>query len=294
MLNYSYPLYRPPSEAKSLILQITEGCSYNKCSFCGMYIKKRFALKPVDEIKREIDTLPETLRRGVRRIFLADGDAAIYPTEGLLEILDHINSRFPELERVSSYAGPSAILQKSTEEWEALKNKKLTLLYFGLESGNSDVLKIMNKNMDAEEIKPKVKQIQQTGIRFSVTAILGGGGLKFSKQHALDTARWISDVNPAYFGLLTIFLKRKKNYFENIGTPTIGDLLNEAFLLVESINTKGMVFRSNHISNMFILRGTLSEEKHEVLNQLKTAEKILTESGLMDAYPDYYAEGFSG
>ncbi len=295
MLNYTYPLFRPPSEAKSLIIQITNGCSYNRCSFCGMYLNKRFYLKSFDEIKDEIDSLPDGYKRSTRRIFLADGDAAIYPTKGLIRILDYLDETFVNLERISAYAGWSCFEQKSVAEWEALRARKLTLLYFGLESGNNEVLNdVMNKKMDAERIKPLAKSIQSIGIKLSVTAILGGGGVALSRQHALDTATWISEVNPAYFSLLTIFLKRKKDYFDRIGKPSIKNLLDEAKLMIENISGTGIVFRSNHISNLFMLKGTLSEDKRDVLNQLQAAEEFLKRNNLLDAYPDYYAEGFSG
>jgi len=289
---YSYPLYRPPSEANSLIFQITEGCSYNKCSFCGMYMTKKFRIRPFEEFKKEVDKIPESVRKEIRRIFLADGDAVIYPTDGLIKILDYMNLMFPNLERISSYAGPQAILGKSIDEWKEILKRKLTLLYFGLESGNKEVLKIMNKGMDPEEIKPKILELQKLGFLFSVMIILGAGGVKLSVQHALDTAKWITEVNPKYLGMLTLFIRKKRDYFDSLETPKVRDLINESRMIIENINGQGIIFRSNHVSNMFILKGVLSEEKERLLNYLDEVYLYLASKNLLDTYPDYYREEF--
>ncbi|MGA1847127.1 radical SAM protein [Deferribacter abyssi] len=289
---YSYPLYRPPSEANSLIFQVTEGCSYNQCSFCGMYVTKKFKLKSFEDFKAEVDIIPDYVRNSVKRIFLADGDAVIYPTEGLIKILDYININFPNLERISSYAGPQAILSKGMDEWTHILKRKLNLLYFGLESANNDVLEIMNKGMDAEEVKSKVIKLQEIGFTFSIMVILGGGGVKFSEAHALDTAKWISEVNPKYLGMLTLFIRRKKNYFEKIEKPMIRHLIKEARMMIEHINGRGIIFRSNHVSNMFILKGILSEDRESLLNYLDDVYLYLASKKMLDTYPDYYKEEF--
>lgn len=289
---YTYPLYRPPSEANSLIFQITEGCSYNKCTFCGMYINKRFSLKSFDKFKTEVDMIPANYRYMVERIFLADGDAAIYPTEGLVSILDYINEKFPNIKRISSYAGAHSLMKKKIDEWEELRKRKLTLLYFGLESGNDEVLALMNKGMKSQKVKKKILDLQGIGFDFSVMIILGAGGKLLSDVHARDTALWINSVNPKYLGMLTLFLRRKKDYFEKIMTPTIGDLMEEAKQILKGIETKGVIFRSNHISNFVTLKGVLSEDKEKLLNQIEQTLDYLKTKGLYNRYPDYYREEF--
>jgi radical SAM superfamily enzyme YgiQ (UPF0313 family) len=290
--DYTYPLYRPPSEAYSLIFQITEGCSYNKCTFCGMYVDKKFSLKPFEKIKIEVERMPEKYRLNVRRIFLADGDAVSYPTEGLIKILDYLNDRFPYVERISSYAGPHAIMKKSIDEWVEFKKRKLNLLYFGLESGNNEVLELMNKGMKSDKVKPKVIDIQEIGINFSVMIILGAGGKLLSDAHVCDTALWISQVNPKYLGMLTLFIRRKKDYFDKIQTPTVGDLITESRKIVENINGSGIIFRSNHISNFVTLKGVLKEDRDRLLNQLDYTLEYIRKNDLFDKYPDYYREEF--
>jgi len=290
--DYTYPLYRPPSEAYSLIFQITEGCSYNKCTFCGMYVDKKFSLKPFENIKIEVERMPEKYRLNVRRIFLADGDAVSYPTEGLIKILDYLNDRFPYVERISSYAGPHAIMKKSIDEWVEFKKRKLNLLYFGLESGNNEVLELMNKGMKSDKVKPKVIDIQEIGINFSVMIILGAGGKLLSDAHVCDTALWISQVNPKYLGMLTLFIRRKKDYFDKIQTPTVGDLITESRKIVENINGSGIIFRSNHISNFVTLKGMLKEDRDRLLNQLDYTLEYIRKNDLFDKYPDYYREEF--
>lgn len=291
MPKYSEPLYRPPSEAHSLIFQITEGCSYNGCTFCGMYVTKKFKVKPVEAVKAEIDRIPEDVKLQVTKVFLADGDAVIYPIDGLLEILDHINANFPKLRRISAYAGPHAIMSKNKEEWRQIYERKLTLLYFGLESGNNKVLELMKKGMQAEVIEPHCIMLREIGFKLSVMVILGGGGKKYSKEHALDTAAWLTRVNPDYFSLLTLFIRRKKDYFDKIEAPTMGGLITEARLMVEHMNGRNMIFRSNHISNFVSLEGVLSKDKDKVLKTIDGAIDALKKKGGFDAVPDFYSEG---
>jgi len=290
MPDYTFPLYRPPSEAKSLIFQITEGCSYNKCTFCGMYVNKKFRIKPFEEFKYEVDGIPEYAKKHVKRIFLADGDAVIYPTEGLLKILDYLNENFPNLESIRSYAGPQALLEKNYQDWRAIFKRKLDMLYFGLESGNNEVLKLMNKGMDAEEVKKSIKGLQEIGFKFSVMVILGAGGVKYTDEHAVDSAHWISEVNPKYLSLLTLFLRRGKNYFKYIDKPKFKHLIDEAATFIENISANEIIFRSNHVSNLFSLKGTLDRDKNSLLTYLNDVRSHCDRKGILESYPDFYKE----
>ena len=286
---YSEPLYRPPSESGSLIFQITEGCSHNKCTFCGMYVTKKFRLKKPEEIEQEIDSIPDSYAAKVRRIFLADGDAVIYPTNRLLSILDLMNRKFPALDRISSYVGSQELVQKDVDEWRQLAEKKLSLLYFGMESGNDHVLELMNKGHKVEEFKPTIIEIAKF-INLSVMIILGGGGKKYSEPHALETASLITQINPRYASLVTLFIRRNKDYFLNIETPTIGDLFSEAQMIIANIGGKDILFRSNHVSNFISLFGTLPRDRERLLKQLDDAINDLKSKGLYNEYPEFYRE----
>lgn len=290
MPKYTEPLYRPPSEAYSLIFQITEGCSYNKCAFCGMYVDKPFRIKPVEEVMKEVDEIPASYAAGVHKVFLADGDAAVYPTEGLIQILRHMNRKFPNIRRYSSYCGPQALIKKSIEEWKQLRELGLSLLYFGLESGNKEVLKLMNKGMDAFKVLPKVKELRELGIQFSVMVILGGGGRKLKNEHIEDSARWISEANPDFMSFLTLFLRRKTDYFNSLEKPTMSDILDETQGIIEKVEGKNIIFRSNHVSNFVPLAGRLSQDREKLILQLKETRKIMEQRGILDTYPDFYEE----
>jgi len=287
--DYSEPLYRPPSESRSLIFQITEGCSHNKCTFCGMYIDKQFRLKPVNEVFREIDKIPNDYALRVDKIFLADGDAVIYPTDRLIIILDKMNEKFPNLKRISSYAGARELVLKSVHEWRELAHRKLTLIYFGMESGNNTVRKLMNKGYDVEEFIGTLKEISSF-IDLSIMIILGGGGRKYSKEHALDTARVISEVSPRYASLLTLFMRRNRDYFQNIETPTMGDLMEESKTVISNIGGSNITFRSNHISNFVSLSGILPDDREKLVSSIDKGIARLKAEGLYDMIPDYYME----
>ncbi|GAB1537240.1 radical SAM protein [Geovibrio sp. ADMFC3] len=290
MPRHTEPLYRPPSEADSLIFQITEGCSYNKCAFCGMYIDKPFRIKPLNDILVEINGIPEHYAIRVHRVFLADGDGVIYPTDDLAIILDAIRFKFPALRRISSYAGPQALMKKSAGEWRLLREKGLKLLYFGLESGNNEVLALMNKGMKADKILPKVQEIRAQGIDFSVMVILGGGGRKLSHAHMQDSTAWLNATKPKYVSLLTLFLRRKRDYFDSIEKPCIGDLTDEIRRFLTGMNEGNMIFRSNHVSNFVPLEGVLPKDKEKLLKKVNEAEQILASRGMLEQYPDFYEE----
>jgi len=255
-----------------------------------MYVDKPFRIKSVADVKREVDEIPASYAHRVHKVFLADGDAAVYPTEGLIEILEYMNQKFPNIRRYSSYCGPQAIMKKSLEEWEILYRLNLKLLYFGLESGNKEVLKLMNKGMDAFKVMPKVKQIRELGYQFSVMIILGGGGKKLKEAHIEDSAKWISEVNPDFMSFLTLFLRRKKDYFNNLEKPTMADILDETYGIIKRVEGHNIIFRSNHVSNFVPLSGRLSQDKNRLLAQITETRKILESRGILDEYPDFYEE----
>ena len=276
-MRYYGSVYRPPSEAYSLIVQVTYGCSHNTCAFCGMYKEKRFALRPLAEVLEDFH-LARQYYRNVGRIFLADGDALIRKVSDLVTILDTIRELFPECERVSSYASPTSLQIRTDEELQLLRDKGLTLLYMGLESGCDDVLKLMRKGHTSAEIVECGQKVKRNGIGLSVTATTGLGGPELMEAHAVDTAKALNAMNPEYIGILTLVVED--------GTPlrdwvregkfhllTPAQVLQETKLMVESFDSPGSVFRMNHASNYLSLKGTLNEDKEAMLAQIRRAEQ---------------------
>lgn len=276
-MRYYGSVYRPPSEAYSLIVQVTYGCSHNTCAFCGMYKEKRFAFRPLAEVLEDFH-LARQYYRNVGRIFLADGDALIRKVSDLVTILDTIRELFPECERVSSYASPTSLQIRTDEELQLLRDKGLTLLYMGLESGCDDVLKLMRKGHTSAEIVECGQKVKRNGIGLSVTAITGLGGPELMEAHAVDTAKALNAMNPEYIGILTLVVED--------GTPlrdwvregkfhllTPAQVLQETKLMVESFDSPGSVFRMNHASNYLSLKGTLNEDKEAMLAQIRRAER---------------------
>ena len=273
---YDYPLYRPPSEAYSLIIQATLGCSQNKCTFCSMYKSKKFTIKPLEQIKKEIDFFRIYVKKA-ERIFLADGDALIMPMKILKEIFIYINEKFPEAERISLYGSPKSILLKTPEELLELKNLGLGLIYLGVESGSDKILSSVKKGVSREEIIAAGKKVKKVGIPLSVTAIAGLGGKENSIEHAVETASLISEINPDYFGVLTLMLEEgtelleeyKKGKFIPLSSS---EILEETKLMIKNINVKEKcIFRSNHASNYVSLKGTLPYEKENILKTIDYA-----------------------
>ena len=279
---YDFPLYRPPSEAYSLIIQITLGCSHNKCSFCSMYKEKKFVIKPIEDIKSDIDAFRAMYRnRSVEKIFLADGDALVVPTEILVQVLDYIKEVFPECKRVSIYGTAIAIHQKSVEDLKKLYEKGLTLVYLGVESGDNDALKFIKKGIRAERVVELAKKIQDTGIDLSITLIAGlMGKFQDNKMHAINSAKIITDISPKYASILNLRLyegtelydlmqQGKYDYLEGV------EVLKEMRLVLSSIDpskiTKPIIFRANHASNYLNLKGNLPEDIPRMIAEIDNA-----------------------
>jgi len=275
MPSYIEPLFRPPSEAHSLIFQITIGCSQNSCAFCGMYKMKTFRIRPVDEISAEIKSIPIQHRQYVQRVFLADGDALVYPQKGLVQILDTLAETFPRLTRVGAYASPNSLTTKSEEELAILQNRKLRILYFGLESGDPETLRAVRKGYGPEEMLSLCRKAQQAGFKLSVTAILGLAGQVRSSEHALATAAWINELSPEYFSLLTMFKRHNDDWFAAIKPLTHGQVLEEALTMLRSLEPQRTILRSNHVSNFLNLAGSYPKDRQRLIG---TAEAALAEA----------------
>jgi len=270
---YDYPLYRPPSEGNSLIIQATLGCSHNKCSFCNMYKFKKFTIKALEDIKNDINYFRQIYAH-VEKIFLADGDALIIPTENLKEILAYIKKLFPECSRVTLYGSPKSILFKTPSELSDLKDLGLSMIYMGVESGNNEVLNDINKGVSSEDLIKAAKRVKDANIILSVTVIAGIGGVGKSKSHAIKTGEIISSMTPDYLGVLTLMVEKETVLYNKILDKEFEvlndkEILNEIKLLIEQIYVKKpVVFRCNHASNYISLRGNLPEDKEKLINQI--------------------------
>ncbi len=291
--NYDEPVFRPPSEAKSLILQITTGCSQNQCLFCGMYKMKRFRVRPTDEILSEIHSIIIHDRPQIKRVFLADGDALVYPQLGLIRILEELNLIFPNLNRVGIYASPKGLITKSTEEMELLREKKLKILYFGLESGDAETLRKAKKGYEPDEMLALCLKAQQAGLKISVMAILGLAGRERSAEHAAATAEWINSLSPRYFSLLTLFRRGNDDYFNSIEPLSNGEILEEALEIVRRLKPQKTILRSNHVSNILHLSGTYPKDLEKIIAQAETAlVEAKSHPGWFNEVPDYREDSF--
>lgn len=267
-ITYDEPLFRPPSEACSLILQVTSGCSWNKCTFCEMYTSKKFKIKPLNKIKEEIEALSLT-GFTFNKVFLADGDAFVLSKEKLILILDEIHKKLPGVRRISAYAKPKDLALKSVHELKEIKDRGLTLVYVGIESGDDAVLKLIHKGETYDSTRQGLMNAKEAGIKLSVMFLNGLGGKEFSRQHAINSARLVNEVQAEYISTLVLsfpfgeghFLKRLGRSFTFL---TKHELLEEMKLFLEHTELNQSVFRSDHASNYLVLKGILSRDKDEL------------------------------
>lgn len=271
-LTYEGDVYRPPSEANSLILQATIGCSHNRCTFCSVYKKKKFRIRSFEEIEREIELTAQLLPR-TRRVFLADGNALVIPTGQLVKTLDALYRAFPALERVSVYGNAQDLLAKDPGELKKLAESKLGMIYLGLESGSSRVLEEIKKGVTPGEMIEGSKKAKQAGIPLSITVINGIAGKEGSKEHALETARVLNAIDPEYLGLLSLIAvpgtTTHRQFREGRYTfLTPWELLEEIKMIVENIALTSCVFRANHASNYLPLKAVLSRDKEMLLAEM--------------------------
>lgn len=291
MPRYIEPLFRPPSEARSLIFQITIGCSQNSCTFCGMYKGKHFRIRPVREVIAEIDAIPRQYHPHVERVFLADGDALVYPYDELRRILAHLAQIFPRLTRVGTYASPNSLTTKSPDQLVLLRELKLRMLYFGLESGDDETLLAIRKGFTAEEMALQALKARGAGMKLSVTAILGLAGRNRSFEHARATAGWVNRVNPEYFSLLTLFHRHNEDFVRSLSQCSHGDIMREARELLQHLHPERTILRSNHVSNFLNLAGSYPKDRDRLIRDVDAAlERASRHPGFLDAVPEYAEE----
>lgn len=277
-MRYQGQVYRPPSEAYSYILQATIGCSHNKCTFCYMYGEDNFTIRPLAELKEDLD-MARARYSNIRRIFIADGDALIMKFEDLVELFKYINELFPNLERIGIYGSPRSILLKSVEELKTLKELGLGIIYLGVESGSDEILKRVNKGVTRDEMIEAGLKVKESTIPLSITIISGLGGEELTKEHAIESASLINEMSPDYVGLLTLMTPDFTPLAQDIKAGKFQmleprEVLEETKIMVENITAEDVVFRSNHASNYINLRGVLSQEKDMVLAQIERGLKM--------------------
>lgn len=270
---YDEPLFRPPAEAYSLIFQVTLGCSWNKCAFCDMYTSKHFTIRKEKEVLNEIQ-YTATRYPNIRKIFLADGNAMVLPTQRLLKILETIKKFFPRVGRISTYALPKDILSKTPGELTALRETGLQLIYVGIESGDDDVLRMVHKNETANSTVEGLQKARKAGIDSSVMIVNGLAGLEYHEQHAVNSAKILNQIQPRFFSTLVLMLpfgietykKKFDGTYTHMNAPA---LIKELEILIEHTHLERTIFRSNHVSNFLPLKGTLSRDKEKLLETIR-------------------------
>ncbi len=276
-MKYEGMIFRPPSEADSLILQVTVGCSYNRCTFCGAYQGKSFRVKRAEEVKEDIDEVSSYGAR-IERVFLADGDALIVPQKDLLEILLYLRQKVRGVKRVGIYANAKDVLRKDPKDLKALREAGLGIIYLGLESGNRDVLERIKKNATIDQMIQAATRVKAAGILLSVTVILGLGGVEKSRVHAEDTARVLSSMDPDYVGALSLMIVPGTPLEEEIERgervlPTPFGLIEELEIMISNSHFSRCLFASNHASNYLPIRIQMPEEKEEALRRIREVLK---------------------
>lgn len=277
-MRYEGIVYRPPSEARSLIIQVTIGCAHNTCTFCNMYKEKEFRIRKMEEIMEDLEEASQSRYASwIEKVFLADGDALIRTTPDLLTILGAIRRKFPQAGRVAAYGTAQDILQKSGEDLVKLKEAGLGIVYVGAETGDDDILRYINKGVTAEEIISAGQKLKRCGIQTSVTLISGLGGRGKVREHALSCAKLITEMNPEYASFLTLRLYEGtpmyadvvEGRFERI---TADEIVEEMKIFLENVHSPGTIFRTNHASNYVVLAGTLDADIPAMMRTLEEAK----------------------
>ena len=285
-MDYQGNIFRPPSEARSILLQITTGCSHNKCSFCGMYKGSRFSIKNDETIMADIDFAARNFRRQ-RRLFLCDGDALILPQKRLVSILSAIQTKLPWVRRIGTYANTKCIKRKSPEELRELHDLGLTIAYMGLETGDDVTLQAINKGSDAKQMIAMGQKIRASGIKLSITVLLGIAQKERSHIHAKESGRVLSAIDPEFVGALTLMLTPGTPLFEKSREDEFYlldslEMLEELGIMIANTELTGGYFHANHASNYLPIKAKLPRDKDATLKLIDEALK-----GKISLKPEY-------
>lgn len=275
-MRYVGNIFRPPSEADSLLLQTTIGCAHNRCTFCAMYRDKKFRVRKLEQVLEDIELARGYFGPGVRRVFLCDGNALVLPTDYLQAVLERLQQTFPDLQRVGIYANARDLLHKSEEELRELVRRRLSIFYIGMESGSDRILKAIDKGVTAAETVAAVQKGMAAGMKASVIYLLGLGGRQLWQENAIESARAVSQMNPNYLSALTLTVIPGTPLAEELRSgrfelPSPEEFALELKLFLEHIDLKATVFRSNHASNYVPLGGRLPADKEKLIAQLAAA-----------------------
>ncbi len=286
-MDYIGNIIRPPSEAYSMIVQVTVGCSHNMCTFCGTYKDEKFRVKDIATIKRDID---EASRRGHTRAFLADGDVLILPNHTLREIIEYAYKKNPSLERVGVYANTKSIIRKTVDELRELREAGLGIVYQGIESGNKEILRKIKKGAFPDRMAESAEKVKAAGILLSQTVLLGIGGVESSRVHAEDTGRLLGRMSPDFASALTVMLLPNTELYRDwragkFNLPDKFGLLQELRTMIENMHVRSRcLFTSNHASNYLPLRAYLPDEKERTLALLDEVLRLKDERLLKPEY----------
>ena len=286
-MDYEGFIIRPPSEAYSLLLQVTVGCSHNKCTFCGTYRQKKFRIKSLEQIKKDLREASHY--ENMEKVFLCDGDALIIPQPRLEEILKLINDNLPDIERIGTYANAKSILRKSVVELKKLRDLGLKIIYLGVETGNVALLQKIKKGVTYEQMVEAARRVKEAGITISVTVLLGLGGIEKSIEHAIDTAKILTDMDPDYVGALTLMLVPETELYEDYlaGRFVLPDkfgFIRELYLMIANSNFTNCYFTSNHASNYLPVKAYLPRDKEKILKMISS---VINEKDLSQIRPEY-------
>ena len=271
-IKYNEPVFRPPAEANSVIIQATLGCSWNKCAFCKMYTSKKFAARSFDALKPEIIQLAQSFPKA-KKFFLADGNAFVLSPNKLLPVLTEINHQFKRVQRISSYALPKDILSKSEKELKALRELGLKLLYVGIETGDDELLEMVNKGETFDTTVNGIQKAHDAGIDTSIMIINGLGGQKYSCQHALRSADIINRLQPKFLSTLTLSMPFGQEHFQHrfkgdYQQQTVKELFEELLLFIRHLDVDNVIYRSDHVSNNLVLKGVFARDKEQIIAHL--------------------------
>lgn len=277
--NYDFPPFRPPSEADSLLLRVTRGCPWNRCTFCSMYKKTKFELRSLDEIQSDIELAKELYGEKVETVFIGDSDSLVIKKEDLIEILRHLYSSFSNIKRVTSYARAKTIYKKSLEDLREIFNAGLTRLHVGLETGDEDLLKEIKKGATSLEMVEAGKKAKEAGFEYSLYVLLGIGGEKNSERHARNTAKVLNQINPHFIRIRTFIPQPNSPLYESMirgdfKLPEPETILKETRILLGELEVESQ-FLSDHISNLLPLNGKLPQDKEKMIRLVDEALRAL-------------------
>ena len=287
-MQYEGSIYRPPSEARSLIIQATVGCAHNTCTFCNMYLEKKFRIRKTEDILADIEEAAASrFASYIDRVFLADGDALVMKTGDLLEILQAVKRLIPQAKRVTAYGTAKDVLRKSPADLKTLFENGLTMIYLGAESGDDEILHRVKKNMTADEMAQAGQMLKESGMQCSVTFISGLGGRERIEEHALQSAVLTGRMQPAYASFLTLQIVEGTPMYDDLREGrfhriTTEECVREMQIYLSHVDSPGTIFRMNHASNCFRLAGTLNDDipaMQKILSEVERGERYARRMG---------------